>query len=102
MKRHKDKNMFDMLEGLDYKRNECSLYVAKILNNVQESIKNGDIIYKNREDVKIGDVCVDDFSSHLITRPYDQFRNTNKKEKEQLMVITKEKLDDLRQKRNLV
>jgi hypothetical protein len=59
--------MYDTLDGLDYKIGECSKYVAYILKDIRKSHKNGDIIKLPRDKVKIGDVIVDDYSSHLVT-----------------------------------
>ncbi len=90
--------MYDTLEGLDYKPGECAYYVGIILNNLTTALENGEAVYKERDHVQVGDVCVDDYSSHLITRPFDQYRIRTRREKEKLLVIPKEVLEE--KKRN--
>jgi hypothetical protein len=59
--------MFDTLDGLDYKPGECSAYVASILSDMTASIAKGDIVRCTRDEIKVGDVIVADYSSHLVT-----------------------------------
>jgi hypothetical protein len=59
--------MYDTLEGLDYKDGECSLYVSQVLSNIQQSMNSGDLVKMPASDVKVGDVVVSGWSSHLIT-----------------------------------
>lgn len=89
--------MYDTLEGLDYKPGECAYYVSKILFDISSALEKGEVVYKEQKDIKIGDVCIDDFSSHLVTRTYDQYRIKIRHEQQKILVIPKEVLDKKRQ-----
>ncbi len=58
--------MYDYLEGLDYKPGECSYYVSQVLSDVKASLENGDMRKIPSVNIKIGDVVVGGFSSHLV------------------------------------
>jgi len=58
--------MYDSLEGLDYKRGECSYYVSQVLADVKKSLEIGDLVKVPAEDVVVGDVVVSGWSSHLV------------------------------------
>jgi hypothetical protein len=58
--------MYDTLEGLDYKQGECSYYVSQILSDMKRSTEKGDLINIPADQVRIGDVVVGAYSSHLV------------------------------------
>jgi len=90
--------MYDTLEGLDYRTGELSHYVSQVLLNVEKSKENGDLKYILIEGVKMGDVAVKPYSSHLVLdKDYYQWAITRRSgDNDQILVIPKEVLDQLR------
>lgn len=92
--------MYDTLEGLDYKRGELSHYVSLVLNDVETAKAEKHLVYIPVDDIKVGDVCVKHYSSHLVLHPeyYHQWAVTRKADdqREEILVIPKEVLDKMR------
>lgn len=90
--------MYDSLEGLDYKPGELSKYVSRVLENVEKSKENKDLRYVSLSEIKVGDVCVKPYSSHLVLDPeYYQWSITRRKgDREEALIIPSEVLERMR------
>jgi hypothetical protein len=91
--------MFDSLEGLDYGKGELSRYVSRILQDVEASKESGDLRYIPIRDLQVGDVCVQHYSSHLVTTDdFSQWGITRRKrdDDEQVLIIPKVVLERIR------